>query len=78
MGKNPSVLYSISKILNDIGSAFKDEGIIWISDMLKNNPELSAEELEVNTVFYLENLTRSYILKNRHKIKTTLRLKNHN
>jgi hypothetical protein len=43
--------------------------------MLKNNPDLSTEELEVNTVFYLENLARGYILKNRHKIKTTLQLK---
>lgn len=76
MGKNPSVLYSISKLLNDIGSNFKDDGIIWISDMLKSNSELSTEELEINTVFYLENLIRGYILKNRHKIKTTLRLKN--
>jgi len=75
MGGNPSVLYSISKFLNDIGSGFKDDGIVWVSDMLKNNSGLSAEELEVNTVYYLENLVRGYILKNRHKIKTTLRLK---
>ena len=67
MGKNPSVLYSISKLLNDIGSGFKDDGILWISDMLKNNPDLSSEDLEVNTVYYLENLVRSYILKNRHE-----------
>lgn len=75
MGGNPSVLYSLSKILTDIGSGFKDDGILWISDMLKNNPSLSAEELEVNAIYYLENLVRSYILKNRHQIKTTLQLK---
>ena len=76
MGGNPSVLYSISKLLNDIGSGFRDDGILWISDMLKNNSDLSTGELEVNTVYYLENLVRGYILKNRHKIKTTLQLKN--
>jgi len=76
MGANPSSLYSISKLLNDIGSGFKNDGILWISDMLKNNPDLSSEELEVNTVYYLENLVRSYILKNRHNIRTTLQLKN--
>ena len=76
IGENPVVLYSLSKLLNEIGSGFKDDGIIWISDMLKKKPELSNEELEVNTVYYLENLVRSYILKNRHKIKTTLKLKN--
>jgi hypothetical protein len=76
MGGNPSVFYSISKLLNDIGSGFKDDGILWISNMLTNNPNLSTEELEINTVYYLENLVRGYILKNRHKIKTTLQLKN--
>ena len=75
MGGNPSVFYSISKLLNDIGSGFNDDGIIWISDMLKHHPDLSTKELEVNTVYYLENLLRSYIYKNRHKIKTTLQLK---
>jgi hypothetical protein len=76
MGRSPSVLYSLSKLLTDIGSGFKDDGILWISEMLKNNPSLSSEELEVNTVYYLENLVRSYVLKNHHKIKTTLQLKN--
>ncbi len=75
MGNNSSTLYSIAKFLSDIGTSFRDEGILWISDMLKNNPDLSNQELEVNTVYYLENLVRSYILKNRHKIKTTLNLK---
>jgi hypothetical protein len=76
MGNSPSVLYSLSKLLTDIGSGFKDDGIIWISEMLKNNPSLSSEELEVNTIYYLENLVRSFVLKNRHKIKTTIQLKN--
>lgn len=76
MGKNPSTLYSISKFLNEIWSGFKEKGVFWISDILKDNPELYNKELEMNTVFYLENLIRSYILNNRYKIKTTLRIKN--
>jgi hypothetical protein len=76
MGSSPSVLYSLAKLLTDIGSGFKDDGIFWISEMLKNNPGLSSKELEVNTVYYLENLVRSYIFKNHHKVRTTLRLKN--
>lgn len=76
MGSNPSTLYSLSKFLNGIGSGFKEEGIVWISDMLKNNPYLSSQELEVNTVYYLENLVRGFIFKNRHRIKTNLNLKN--
>ena len=75
MGENPAVLYSLSKFLNNIGSSFKDDGILWISNILKNNPSLSTDELEVNTVYYLENLMRGYIFKNRHKIKITSQLK---
>lgn len=76
IGRSPSVLYSLAKLLTDIGSGFKDDGILWISEMLKNNPNLSSEDLEVNTIYYLENLVRSYILRNRHKIRMTLQLKN--
>jgi len=75
MGGNPATLYSLSKFLNDIGSGFKDDGIHWLSDMLNKNPELSTEELEVNTVYYLETLVRSYAITNRNKIKKTLQLK---
>jgi hypothetical protein len=75
MGGNPATLYSLSKLLNDIGSSFRDDGIHWISDMLEKNPELSTEELEVNTVYYLETLVRSYVLRNRNAIKKTLHLK---
>jgi len=69
MGGNSAVLYSIAKLLNDIGSKFAPDGISWISDLLQNNPGLFQKELEVNTVYYLENLVRSYILKNRQKVK---------
>ena len=75
MGGNPATLYSLSKVLNDIGSDFKDDGIHWLSDMLNKNPELSTEELEVNTVYYLETLVRSYVARNRNTIKKTWQLK---
>jgi hypothetical protein len=75
MGGNPSVFYSITKLLNDIGSGFRDEGVLWVSDMVKNNPDLAAQELEMNTVHYLENLVRGYTLINRPKIRATPRLK---
>jgi hypothetical protein len=75
MGGNPSVFYSIIKLLNDIGSGFKDEGVLWVSDMVKNNPGLAIQELEMNTVHYLENLVRGYTLMNRPKIRTSQRLK---
>jgi hypothetical protein len=75
MGGNSAVLYSIAKLLNDIGSEFASDGITWISALLQKSPDLSRKELEVNTVYYLENLMRSFILKNRQKIKTDQQLK---
>ena len=69
MGGNSAVLYAIAKLLNDIGSIFASDGISWVSGLLQRNPDISRKELEVNTVYYLENLVRSYILKNRQKIK---------
>lgn len=69
LGHCPSALYAISKLLNDIGSTFINDGVNWISRMVKNNPELIDKELEVNTVYYLENLVRKYIHKNREDIR---------
>lgn len=75
IGGNSAVLYSIAKLLNDIGSSFASDGISWISGLLQKHPDISRKELEINTVYYLENLVRSYILKNRQKIKTDPMLK---
>lgn len=70
MGHHPAVLYSISKLLNEIGSGFIDDGIVWLSDMLEKNTNLSSEDLEVNTIYYMENLVRNYVFHNRHAVKT--------
>jgi hypothetical protein len=75
MGGNPATLDSLAKFLNEIGYGFKDDGLFWLSDMLNKNPDLSTEELEVNTVYYLETLIRSYIIKNRNAIRKTPQLK---
>ena len=76
IGHHPSVLYSISKILNDIGSNFIEDGIVWISNILQKNNQLISEELETNTIYYIENIVRRYILTNRQKIKISLQIKN--
>jgi len=75
MGHCPAVLYSISKVLNDIGSNFLEDGIFWVSDILQKNKNLFSEELETNTIFYIENIVRRYILTNRQKIKKILKIK---
>jgi len=75
IGHCPAVLYSIAKVLNDIGSNFLEDGIFWVSDILQRNKNLFYEELEINTIFYIENIVRRYILTNRQKIKKILKLK---
>jgi hypothetical protein len=76
IGHHPSILYSISKVLNEIGSSFIDDGVVWISDILQNNPQYVSTELETNTVYYIENIMRRFVLINRQRIKDKLSLKN--
>lgn len=75
IGHCPSVLYSVSKLLNDVGSNYVDDGILWVSDMLHNNPNLLTDELEEGSVHQMESLARKYIYKNRNKIKESSELK---
>ncbi len=75
IGHCSSVLYSISKLLNDIGSNFLNDGIVWVSEILAKNKNLNLDKLEANTIYYLENLVKKYIYKNREKIRKTKRLK---
>ena len=75
IGHCPIVLYSIAKLLNGIGSKFMDDGILWISDMLKKNKNLWKAELEEGTIYFLENIVRRYCILNGEKIKKNVRLK---
>ena len=63
-------------MLNDIGSPYIDDGVIWISNILDNNADYVNKKLETNTIYYIENLIRKYTFKNREKIKRTKALKN--
>ena len=75
IGNHPSVLYSISKLLNNIGSSFISEGIMLISNMLSRHSEYSSIKLEENTDYYLENLLRKYVYEKRDTIKKNKQLK---
>lgn len=70
MGRHPVVLYSISKLLNEIGSPFLNDGIFWIADILSQNKTVRREALQPNTVYYLERLARRHVYLNRSKLKT--------
>lgn len=75
IGDHPAVLYSLSKLLNDIGSDFIEDGVFWISNILQKNKNLFTKELEINTIYYIENIVRRYILNNRHKVRTSIQIK---
>lgn len=77
IGDHPAVLYSLAKLLNEIGSGFVEDGISWISGIIDRTPDLNSRELEVNTVYYLENLVRGYLLQNRFKVRTTPQIQHH-
>jgi hypothetical protein len=76
MGSHPATLYSLSKLVNDIGHIFFDEGLTWISEMLNSNPKLSTAELHRNTIYYLETYARTYTHLNRITIKSDISVKN--
>jgi hypothetical protein len=75
IGHCPSALYAISKLLNDFGSPYIDEGIGWISDIIKSNEDLVKKELEPNTIYYIESLVRKYVYYNLENIKKRSDLK---
>lgn len=76
IGNIPAVLYSIVKVLNSIGTNFKDEGVDWIYTIVSNNKSLHLDDLESNTLFYLEKFLRKFVFINRQKIKEEIKLKN--
>jgi hypothetical protein len=71
LGGSPDVLYALAKVLNEVASPFAAEGVFWISGILKWHPNIAHEELETNTIYYLENFIRGYVLRNRHKVRST-------
>ena len=75
IGSHPAVLYSLAKLFNEIGSGFASDGILWVSSILERGDNLADEELETNTIYYLENLVRGFVLRNRHKVRTTPQIK---
>ncbi len=62
--------------MNDIGSNYLDDGVIWIFNILDKNKTFNNDRLHENTIYYIESLIRKYIFINREKIKKTKSLKN--
>jgi len=75
IGHCPSTLFSLAKSLNNVADRFLNSGISWLSDMLTQNKNLWTDKLTTDTLYYLENLVRKYIYKEREKIRRTRQLK---
>jgi len=75
IGHCSSAFYSISKLLNDIGSPYLEDGIIWVSFMLNANKNLWVDKLETNTIFYIESFVKKYVYNYREKIRKSNKLK---
>jgi hypothetical protein len=75
IGHCPSTLYSLAKSLNDIASKYLNYGISWLSGMMTLHKNLWTAKLETNTQYYLENIVRKFIYKEREKIRKSRKLK---
>ncbi|MFW2502367.1 AVAST type 4 anti-phage nuclease Avs4 [Clostridium diolis] len=75
LGCYSSVLYSITKLLNNIGCIYFNDGVLWISNMLDRNKDLLIKDIDKNTIYYLEKYIRKFIYINREKIKVVKKLK---
>ena len=75
IGHRPATLYSLAKSLNDVADRYLNLGISWLSGMLSQNKNLWTDNMETNTLYYLESLVRKYIYNEREKIRRTRQLK---
>lgn len=75
MGYCSATLYSISKLLNGIGSSYLKEGLLWLSDIIARNQNLLSVKLEINTIYYIENFARKYVYTYRTKIRKSKKIK---
>ena len=70
-GDPKATLYSIAKVLNEIGYDFIEEGVGWLCNTIENSKSDPKFELETNTIFYLEVISRRLHREFRMKIKTS-------
>ncbi|MBV4357359.1 AVAST type 4 anti-phage nuclease Avs4 [Pinibacter aurantiacus] len=75
MGAHKEVLYSIARLLNEIGSSYLNEGVYWVADMIVNNKKYVNEDIHPNTIYYLNQIARKFIYLNRTKIKSNRMLR---
>lgn len=71
----PVTLYSISRVLNTIGTCFFNEGIFWLHNIISAKKINKLGDLENGTIFYLEKYMRKFIYDKKLAIKKDSHLK---
>ena len=68
-------MYSISRVLNTIGTCFFNEGIFWLHNIISAKKINKLGDLENGTIFYLEKYMRKFIYDKKLAIKKDSHLK---
>ena len=71
LSRSPTTLYSFAKLLNDIGSEFLPHGVSWLASIIKNNQALATQDLDDNTVYYINKYMRKYLYRKRANVRRT-------
>jgi len=71
LSQSPTTLYSIAKLLNDIGSEFLSHGVHWLAAVLNKNPRLLTGDLDNDTVYYVNKYMRKYLYRERANVRRT-------
>jgi len=66
MGHASVVLYSIAKVLNEVGSQFQTEGVTWLSSMISAH---EYNNLERYTIEYIETFIRRFVVVHKQSVR---------
>lgn len=69
LGFLPITLYSISRFINTIGYSYVLEGLKWISKLISENDHLVHCRLQINTMYYLEEIALRVSREYKNQIK---------
>jgi len=56
-------------LLTGIGSRYLTYGVGWLSKVIKMNAELSNQDLDDNTIYYLNTYMRTYLYRERINVR---------
>ena len=76
LGFNPTTLFSIARVINTVGkNPLKNEGVVMLSDIIRNNPHLKEKPLPENTLYYMEEYMFSFVKDHIVLLQTDIALK---